>query len=75
MRKSEYKDNKSVAYYSGFAGIEIKGIEYGIEDYVIFVAGAWNGNSSVHRSKIYYGNRDYFKYRGVRIHFDECIRM
>lgn len=75
MGKREYIDKPSIAYYSGFAGIEIKGIEYGINDYIIFTAGAWTGKPSMHKSKIYSAKRDYFKYRGVRIHLDDCIRM
>ena len=64
-----------IAYFSGYSGIEIKAIEYGIEDYVVFVAGAWCSKKSVHKSKVYYtGKRDYFKFNGCRIPLDECIR-
>lgn len=64
-----------LAYYSGFSGIEIQEIEYGIEDKVIFTAGAWTGNKSNHECKIYYETeRPYFKFKGQRIHLDECIR-
>lgn len=41
MNKREYCENrKSIAYYSGLNGLEIKGIEYGINDYVYCVSGA-----------------------------------
>ena len=64
-----------IGYYSGFGGIEVKTIDYGLEDYCIFVAGAWTGNRSVHRCKIHYEtNRPYFIYNGCRIHFDEILR-
>ena len=42
MKKREYcESHESIAYYSGFNGLEIKGIEHGIEDYVYCVSGAW----------------------------------
>lgn len=76
MNKNAYITVDTIAYHSSFAGIEIKGIEYGIEDHIIFVSGAWTGHKTVHRSKIYYtaAGRDYFIHKGVRIHLDECIR-
>jgi hypothetical protein len=68
---------KSVAYYSGWGGIEIKGIEYGIEDYVLCISNAWYGKPNTHRVKIYYDKNDvpYFKIHGHKIPMDECIRM
>lgn len=35
VKKSEILRLESFAYYSGFNGLEIKGIEYGIDDYVL----------------------------------------
>lgn len=44
MNKREYcESRKSVAYYSGLNGLEIKGIEYGINDFVYCVSGCWYG--------------------------------
>ena len=77
MKKAEklkYLEKEYIGYYSGYSGIEIKDIQYGIEDYIIFVAGAWYGKKSVHKSKVHYGKRDYFKYNGNRIYLDECLR-
>ena len=45
---------ETIAYYSGLNGLEIKGIEYGIDDHVLCVSGAWNGKPKPHRLKIYY---------------------
>lgn len=75
-KKQQIIDMPTVAYYSGFGGIEIKDIEYGINDYIIAVSGAWCSNKSVHRVKIYYGanGNAYFKLYGVRIPLNECIR-
>lgn len=42
MNKREYCESReSIAYYSGLNGLEIKGIEYGVNDYVYCVSGAW----------------------------------
>lgn len=74
--KQKFLAMPSIAYYSGFGGIEIKNIVYGIEDYAVYVAGAWINNKTVHKSKIYfYGDDIFFKYHGTKISLNECIRM
>ena len=75
MNKFESINNKkSVAYYSGFGGLEIKSIEYGIDDKVEFIVGAWCNKRSAHKVKIHYSNNiPYFKFNGIRIKLDECI--
>lgn len=46
MNKREYCESReSIAYYSGLNGLDIKGIEYGIDDYIYCVSGAWGGAS------------------------------
>lgn len=68
--------NESFAYYSGFGGLEFKKIEYGIEDYMYCVSGAWTSKKSYHKLKIYYNNdNDYIKLNGIRVPLNECIRM
>ena len=79
MTKREYcESHETIAYYSGLNGLEIKGIEYSIEDYVYCVSGAWGGGKVFHRCKIYYpvnGSKSaFFKVHGYRIPLDECIR-
>lgn len=55
MNKREYCESReSIAYYSGLNGLEIKGIGYGINDYVYCVSGAWGGGKAFHRCKIQY---------------------
>lgn len=45
MNKREYCESReSVAYYSGLGGLEIKGIDYGVIDFVYCVSGCWGGN-------------------------------
>ena len=69
-------NNESFAYYSGLGGLELKKIEYGIEDYVYCVSGAWTSKKAFHRLKVYYNdNGGYIKLHGYKIHFSECVRM
>lgn len=73
--KQEYLNKDSVGYWSILGGAELKGIEYDINDYAIVVIGAWCSKKSIHRVKIYYGKRDYIIIQGLRLYFDECIRI
>lgn len=83
MNKREYCESReSIAYYSGLDGLEIKGIEYGINDFVYCVSGCWYGGKAArrfHRCKIYYpaNGKDsaFFRVHGYKIPLDECIRM
>lgn len=81
MNKREYCESReSVAYYSGLDGLEIKGIEYGIDDYIYCVSGAWYGGRAArkyHRCRVEYTRKGkpFFRCRGHRIPLDECIRM
>lgn len=79
MKKEEklkVMQEKSVGYFSGFGGLEVKSIAYGVEDCVVFVVGAWTGRPEVHTARIHYETeRAYFNYRGTRVHFDEVLRM
>ena len=82
MNKREYcMKNPAIAYYSGLNGLEIHGIEYGIDDYIYCVSGAWGGGKAFHRCRVYYPS-DYpneksafFRVHGCKISLDECIRM
>lgn len=83
MNKREYCESReSVAYYSGLNGLEIKGIEYGIDDFIYCVSGCWYGGNAArrfHRCKIYYPANEkdsgFFRVYGYKIPLDECIRM
>ena len=72
-------NNTSFAYYSGFGGLEFKKIEYGIEDYIYCVSGAWTGKPEYHKLKIkcdLTGNgNDYIMLHGYKVPLNECIRM
>ena len=78
MNKREYCESReSIAYYSGLNGLEIKGIEYGVNDYVYCVSGAWGGGKAFHRVRVQYTSKGtaFFVVHGYRIPLDECIRM
>jgi len=79
MSKAMQQDiinSPAVAYYSGWGGIEIKSIEYGIDDCVVYVGNAWYHPRTAHKTRIYYtlSGSAYFNYNGHRIPLDECIR-
>lgn len=77
MNKRQYCESReSIAYYSGLNGLEIKGIEYGIDDYIYCVSGAWGGGKGYHRCKIQYARNGaaFFRVYGHRVPLDECIR-
>ena len=77
MTKKEYcLKNPAIAYYSGLNGLEIHGIEYGIEDHVYCVSGAWGGGKAFHRAKICYpaNGAPFFRVHGCKVPLDDCIR-
>lgn len=75
-KKEICQNNKSFAYYSGLNGLEFKHIEYGIDDYIYCVSGAWNGKPKYHKLKVYYDDKgDYIMLHGYKIPLNECIKM
>lgn len=77
MTNKNIMNMQSVAYYSGLNGLEIKKIEYGINDRVLCVSGAWGGRKQAHRVKINYtrSGAAFIRVHGYRVPLDECIRM
>lgn len=77
MTKKDILKMESTAYYSGFNGLEIKDIEYGIDDYLLCVSGSWGGKKTAHRLKIYYTLKGdaYIKLYGYKVPLGECIRI
>ena len=71
LEKQNYLNKKTVCYWCDWMGIELKDIEYGINDYAIIVI----QEKSVHRVKIYYGIREHIRIRGRRLYFDDCLRV
>lgn len=78
MTKKEYCiNNKAAAYYSGFNGLEIHGIEFGIENYLYCTSGAWSGKKQYHKLKIYTSFKDapFVRLHGYKIPLNECIKI
>lgn len=67
---------KTVAYYSGWTGIEIKKVLNGTDDHIVYVDGAWYGKKFYGCAKVEYGKdgAPFFRVRGHRIPLDECVR-
>lgn len=80
MTAKEYcANNPIVAYYSGFCGLEIHGVDYGINDYLYCVTGAWGKKKQkrYHKLKIHYDHagQPFIQLRGYKIPLDECVRI
>lgn len=80
MTKKEYcLKNPPVAYYSGFSRLEIHGIEFGADDFLYCVSGAWGAKScqKYHRLKIKYDQNGgaFVRLHGYKVPLNECIRM
>ena len=75
MTKREIcESHEPIAYYSGLGGLEVRLIEYGIDDYLYVVAGAWNGNRTYHKLKVHYGKYNYILFHGPKCRLDKFIR-
>lgn len=55
-------------------GVEIKEIEYGIDDYCLCATQTMTDKPSVHRVKIHYDDRAYINLNGFRVYMDDCLR-
>lgn len=58
-------------------GVEIKEIEYGIDDYCLCVTQTMTNNPRAHRVKINYSAdyRPYISIDGFHIYMDDCLRV
>lgn len=80
MTKKEIcNNNKSIAYYSGINGFEIKHIEYGIDDFLYAVSNCWYDRKNVryHKLKIHYNQKSepFVICDGYKIPLCDCISM
>ena len=77
MTKREICDtHRTIAYYSGLGGLEVRFIEYGINDFIYLIAGALNNNKSYHKLKVHYGSKyNYIALHGYRCRLSDFIRV
>lgn len=74
-KKSVCLNNESIGYWSGCGGLDIRKIEYGVNDHVFAIGGAWTNKKTYHRLKVYYsGETPFIKYHGYKVPFTEIIR-
>lgn len=77
MTKREICDeHRTVAYYSGLGGLEVRHISYGINDFIYLIAGACSNKKSYHKLKIHYGHKyAYIKLHGYRCRLSDFIKV
>lgn len=77
MTKREICDeHRTVAYYSGLGGVEVRHISYGINGFIYLIAGVWGNNRSYHKLKIHYGHKyAYIKLYGYRCRLSDFIKV
>lgn len=83
-KKEFFEQNRNnlypIAYISALGGIEIYGIEHGINDYIFCADGAWYGKKMIssyqHKVKIRYNSKTepYFELYNQRYYFKDAIR-
>lgn len=78
FEKDKIRKDERLGYISAFGGIEIKHLDIEGPDIMLtFVAGAWNGEHTVHKRKIY-SNKDgsmYFMFKGTRVKLEDMINQ
>ena len=76
-KKEVCTKNSAFAYYSGFSGLELHHIEYGIDDYIYCVSGAWCSKKAYHKLKIRYDSKGspFIRLHGYKVPLDDCVKM
>ena len=76
MIKERYLRMRTIGYWSEYGGIELKDIEYGINDYAVVVSGAFSANRRCHKVMIHTNKngRQFIMINGRRYYFDNCLR-
>lgn len=74
-RLQMFNEMPTIGYWSALGGVELKGIEHGVEDYALVIANAWGGKKSAHRVRVHYEYRvPHIVVKDTRLYFDDCIR-
>lgn len=75
--KKDILNMETIAVYSsGYNMLEVKEIEYGIDDHLLCVSRVCGRRQTAHRLKIYYPKGSpYVKLYGYRVRLDECVRV
>lgn len=75
--KQKYLNAQTVAVSNSCGGLEVKAIEYDIDDSIVFVADSWRNKPTVHRARISTDpkGRDYFMFECTRVYMDEILKV
>jgi hypothetical protein len=77
MAKKEICTNSvSIAYYSGFNGLEVKAIIRGKSNEIYAISNAWAHNKKYHRLRIYKNNKgEYIRLHGYICYLQDFIKI
>lgn len=75
--KQAVKAMPAAGVWYTFGGVELKAIEYGVNDYALIVVNPGFSSESVHRVKVCCdsSSRDYIRVYGRRLYFCNCERV
>ena len=74
--KAKYIQMPSVGVSATLNGLEVKAIEYGINDRIVFTIRNMRGNLTAHSARICYkSDRPFFRFEDYRIYLDEIIKV
>ena len=69
-------EHRTLAYYSGLGGLEVRHISYGINDFIYLIAGTRSDKKSYHKLKIHYEHKyTYIKLYGYRCRLSDFIKV
>ena len=76
MTKKEICENSlSIAYYSGFNGLEIKAITHGIHDEIYAISNTWGNKKKYHKLRIYTNKKgQYIRLHGYTCYLQDFIK-
>lgn len=74
-KKEICQRSETIAYYSGFGGLEVKQVQYGIDDSLYCISNAWCANKGYHKLKIHTDSKGnaFVKFKGSKVPLNECI--
>lgn len=75
MTRNEIMNAEPFAYISALGGIEMKHIDYGINDRIYCVSNAWHGTPAAHKVRVYYETEvPYIVLYGQRFKLSDALR-
>lgn len=76
MKNKICSEYKTIGYWYEFGGVELKHIDFGIEDYAYVSSQIMTNMPKNHKCKVYTGAKGaYIVLHGRRLYFSACIRV